>query len=69
MSEEGKSPFDPRLDVLEACAVLHLHVRYVIKPDDPKNASQASHVESLQAICISLKVSAQYKSAERTHVS
>ena len=50
MSEEGKSPFDPRLDVLEACVVLHLHVRYVIKPADPKNASQVTHVESLQAI-------------------
>ena len=56
MSEEGKSPSsDPRLDVLEACAVLHLHVRYVIKPADPKNASQASHVECLQAIYVSLE--------------
>ena len=56
MSEESKLPLsDPRLDVLEACAVLHLHVRYVIKPADPKNASQAWHVECLQVIYISLE--------------
>ena len=56
MSKEVKSPSsDPRLDVLKACAVLHLHVRYVIKPADPKNALQASHVESLQAIYIRLE--------------
>ena len=56
MFEEGKSPSsDPRLDVLDSCAVLHLHVCYVIKPADPKNASQASHVECLQAIYITLE--------------
>ena len=51
MSEEDKSPSsDPRLDILEACAVLHLHVRYVVKSADTKNASHATHVESLQEI-------------------
>ena len=58
MSEDDKSPWsDPRPDVFEACAVLHLQVRHVIKlkPADPKNASQASQVECLQAIYISLE--------------
>ena len=56
MSEEGKSPSsDPWLDVIEACAVLHLHVRYVIKPANSKNASQASYVECQKAIYISLE--------------
>ena len=56
MSEEGKSPSsDPRLHVFQACMFLHLHVRYVIKPADPKNASQAWHVECLQVIYISLE--------------
>ena len=55
-SKEGKSSSsDPRLDVLEACAVLHLHVRYVIKLVSPKNVSQTSHAECLQAIYISLE--------------
>ena len=53
VSEEGKSySSDPRLDVLKACAVLHLHIRYVDKSADPKNASQATHVERLLAIYI-----------------
>ena len=56
MSEEGKSPSsDLRLNVLKARAVLHLHVRYVDKSVDPKNASQATHVEKLQAIYICLE--------------
>ena len=56
MSEEGKSPSsDPRLDVLEACAVLHLHIRHVIKPADSRNVSPASHVQCLQAIYIGLE--------------
>ena len=51
VSEEGKSSLsDPRLDILKACPVLHLHVRYVDKSTDPKNASKATHVERLQAI-------------------
>ena len=56
MSKEGKSPSsDPLFAVLKACAVLHLHVRYVIKPADPKNTSQASHVKCLQAIYDSIE--------------
>ena len=56
MSEEGKSPSsDSNLDVLEACAVFHLHIRHVVKPADPKNASEASHMESLQTIAIGLQ--------------
>ena len=36
MPKEGKSPpSDSRLDVLQACAVLHLQVCYVIEPADP----------------------------------
>ena len=53
VSEAGKSPSsDPWLDVLKACAVLH--VRYVIQPADPKNASQGTHVKNLQTIYIGL---------------
>ena len=53
VSEEGKSPSsDNLLDILKACTVLHLNVRYVVKSADLKNASQAAHVESLQAIYI-----------------
>ena len=56
VSEEDKSSStDPRLDVLKACAVLHLHVRYVDKSADPKYASQVTHVEKLQAIYICLE--------------
>ena len=56
MSQDGKAPLsDSRLDVLEACAILHLHVLYVVKPADPKNASEASHMESLQTIAIGLQ--------------
>ena len=56
MSEEGESPSsNPRLDVLEACAIHHLHIRYVIKPADPNNASQATHVKSLQVIYTGLE--------------
>ena len=48
MSEEGKFPwYDSQLDVLEARAVLDLHICYVIEPADPEDASQAAYVESL----------------------
>ncbi len=30
------STSDPRLDVLKTRAVLHCHIRYVIKPADPR---------------------------------
>ena len=54
--KEGKSPpSDSRLDVLEACAVLHLQVCYVIEPADPYDASQAAHMERLQTIDIGLE--------------
>ena len=56
MAKEGKSPpSDSRLNVLEACAVLHLQVCYVIEPADPEDASQAAHVECLQMIDIGLE--------------
>ena len=57
MAKEGKSPpSDSRLDVLEACAVLHLQVCYVIEPADPEDASQAAHVERLRTIDIGLEL-------------
>ena len=69
MYEEGRTPSsDPRLDVLEACAVLHLHDRYVIEPADPKDASQATHLESLQAIYISLEQGPGFRAVQE-HVS
>ena len=56
MPKEGKSPpSDSRLNVLEACAVFHLQVCYVIEPGDPEYASQAAHVERLQTIDIGLE--------------
>ena len=56
MPKEGKSPpSNSRLDVLEACAVLHLQVCYVIEPADPEDASQAAHVERLKTIDIGLE--------------
>ena len=56
MPEKAKSPSsDPRLDVLKACIVLHLHIHYVIKPADSKNTSQVTHMESLQAIYMGLE--------------
>ena len=57
MAKEGKSPpSDTRLNVLEACAVLHLQVScYVIEPADAEEASQAVHVERLQTIDIGLE--------------
>jgi hypothetical protein len=47
--------FIPRLDVLKACAVFCLHIRYVIKLADPKNVLQATHVKSPRTIDISLE--------------
>ena len=56
VSKEGKSPpSDSRLNVLEACAVLHLQVCYVIEPVDPEDASQAAHMKRLQTIDIGLE--------------
>ena len=55
VTEEGKSfSSDPRLGTLKACPVLHLHVRYANKSADPKNKSQATHVERLQALYMML---------------
>ena len=66
MPEEGESSSsDPRLDVLKACAVLHLHVRYVIEPADLKNASQTKHVESLQAIYIGFEQGPRFPHSTR----
>ena len=56
MPKEGKSPpSDSRLDVLEACAVLHLQVCYVIEPADPEDVLQAVHMKRLQTIDIGLE--------------
>ena len=49
-------PSDSRLDVLEACAVLHLQVCYLIEPADPEYAPQATRVKSLQTIDICLEI-------------
>ena len=69
VSEEGKSSSsDPRLDVLKACAVLHLHVRYFDKSTDPKNASQATHVERLQAIYIMLGEGYRFPNRKRARI-
>ena len=43
---------------------MSLHVRYVIKPADSKNASQASHVDCLQAIYISLEQGSGFLTAQ-----
>ena len=56
MPKEGKSPpSDSCLDILKACAVLHLQACYVIEPADPEDASQAAHMERLQTIDIGLE--------------
>ena len=39
------SSSDPRLDVLEACAVLHLQVCNVVEPAESEDASQAAHMD------------------------
>ena len=65
MSKEGKSPLpDPGLNALKACAIFHLHIRYMINPADPKNASQAMHVKSLQTIDIGLEQGPDFGTAQ-----
>ena len=65
MPKEGKfPPSDSRLDVLKACAVLHLQVCYVIEPADPEDASQATRVESLQKIDIGIEQGPRFSAVQ-----
>ena len=66
MTEESEPPSpDPRLDVFKSCAVFHLLIRYMVKPADSEDASQATHVKSLHAIDISLEESSRFSTVQK----